>query len=200
MIRDTDRELIKKALAQDQKAYSRLLSRYRDNIFYYILRMTGNKTDATDLTQETFDKAFRNLDRYNEQYAFSTWLFKIARNSTIDYVRKLKLNILHINNGADEDATVSEHLLHSAAPNPEENMIQMQEESMLLCHIESMKPKYRRLIELRYIKEYAYEEISKELDIPLGTVKTQLFRAKNILAEKILATSDKEMLSELNLS
>jgi RNA polymerase sigma-70 factor (ECF subfamily) len=191
MPKDTDQELIQKALNKDQKAYSRLLSRYRDNIFYYILKMVGDKTHASDLTLESFDKAFQNLHKYDEQYAFSTWLYKIAKNCTIDFVRKRKLNSLHINYGSDEDeSSINESALYSTAPNPEESMIQQQEELKLMNFIESMKPRYRELIELRYIKEYAYEEIAEELNIPLGTVKTRLFRAKNILAEMILTASE----------
>jgi RNA polymerase sigma-70 factor (ECF subfamily) len=149
--------------------------------------MVGNKTYADDLTQETFDKAFQNLDKYDEQHAFSTWLYKIAGNCTIDFVRKRKLNSLHIS--SDEDVSINENILYSKTPNPEENMIQQQEELKLMNYIESMKPKYRKLIELRYIKEYAYREIAEELNIPLGTVKSQILRAKNILANMILAAS-----------
>jgi RNA polymerase sigma-70 factor (ECF subfamily) len=187
MPRETDMELVHKALNNDQKAYSRLLSRYRYNIFYYILRMVGNKTYADDLTQETFDKAFQNLDKYDEQHAFSTWLYKIAENCTIDFVRKRKLNSIHIS--SDEETSMNESVLYSRTPNPEENMIQQQEELKLMQYIESMKPKYRKLIELRYIKEYAYSEIAEELNIPMGTVKTQLLRAKNRLADMILTAS-----------
>ncbi|MDR1340674.1 MAG: sigma-70 family RNA polymerase sigma factor [Prevotellaceae bacterium] len=192
MSKDTDQELVRKALNREQKAYSRLLSRYHDNIFYYILKMVGDKTHADDLTLESFDKAFQNLDSYDEQYAFSTWLYKIAKNCTIDFVRKRKLNTLHINYGSDEESSINENTLYSGTPNPEENMIQQQEELRLMKYIESMKPKYRTVIELRYIKEYAYEEISEELNIPIGTVKAQLFRAKNILAEMLLASSNND--------
>jgi RNA polymerase sigma-70 factor (ECF subfamily) len=190
MAKETDTELVHRALNKDQKAYSRLLSLYRDNIFYYILKMVKDKAHADDLTLESFDKAFQNLDKYDEQYAFSTWLYKIAKNCTIDFVRKRKLNSLHINYGSDEEASINENTLYSGTPNPEENMIQRQEELRLIKYIESMKPKYRNLIELRYIKEYAYEEIAEELNIPIGTVKTRLFRARNMLAEMILASSE----------
>ncbi|MDR2027407.1 MAG: sigma-70 family RNA polymerase sigma factor, partial [Prevotellaceae bacterium] len=177
MSKDTDNELVRRALNKDQKAYSRLLSRYRDNIFYYILKMVNDKIHAEDLTLEAFDKAFQNLDKYDEQYAFSTWLYKIAKNCVIDFVRKRKLKSLHINYGPDEESSINENTLYSGTPNPEENMIRQQEELRLMKYIESLKPKYRELIELRYIKEYAYEEIAEELNIPVGTVKTRLFRA-----------------------
>jgi RNA polymerase sigma-70 factor (ECF subfamily) len=191
MPKESDHELIRKALNKDQKAYSRLLSRYRYNIFYYILRMLGNKTYADDLTQETFDKAFQSLNKYDNQYAFSTWLYKIAKNCTIDFVRKRKLNSLHINYDSDEESSINENTLYSETLNPEENMIQQQEELQLMKYIESMKPKYRKLIELRFIKEYAYREIAEELNLPLGTVKSQIMRAKDLLAEMILAASKK---------
>jgi RNA polymerase sigma-70 factor (ECF subfamily) len=151
--------------------------------------MVGSKIHADDLTQESFDKAFQHLDTYDEQYAFSTWLYKIAKNCTIDFLRKRKVNALHINYGSDEEASVNENTLYSGTPNPEEDMIRQQEELTLMNHIEAMKPKYRRLIKLRYINEYAYEEIAQELNMPIGTVKTQLFRAKNILAGMILNSS-----------
>ncbi|MDR1170729.1 MAG: sigma-70 family RNA polymerase sigma factor [Prevotellaceae bacterium] len=192
MPKETDLELVHKALNREQKAYSRLLSRYHDNIFYYILRMVGDKAHADDLTLESFDKAFQNLDKYNEQYAFSTWLYKIAKNCTIDFVRKRKLNYLHIIYGQDEESSINENTLSSGTLNPEENMIQQQEELILLKYIEALKPKYRKLIELRFLKEYAYEEIAEELNIPIGTVKTRLFRAKNALAEMILASQQNE--------
>jgi RNA polymerase sigma-70 factor (ECF subfamily) len=189
MPRETDQGLVLKALDKDQKAYSRLLSRYRYNIFYYILRMVGNKTYANDLTQETFDKAFQNLNKYDDQYSFSTWIYKIAANCTIDFMRKRKLNSLHIDYNSDEESSINENTLYSGTLNPEENMIQQQEELRLMKHIESLNPKYRKLIELRYIKEYAYREISEELNLPIGTVKTRLSRAKNKLAEMILSAS-----------
>ncbi|MDR0386273.1 MAG: sigma-70 family RNA polymerase sigma factor [Prevotellaceae bacterium] len=196
MSKESDLELVRRALNKDQKAYSSLLSRYHDNIFYYILKMVGDKSHADDLTIESFDKAFQNLDKYNEQYAFSTWLYKIAKNCTIDFVRKRKLNSLHISYDPEENASINENTISSGTPNPEENMIQQQETMALMKHIESLKPKYRTLIELRYIKEYAYEEIAEELSIPLGTVKTRLFRAKNVLAAMILASPENEIIKK----
>ncbi|MDR2466227.1 MAG: sigma-70 family RNA polymerase sigma factor [Prevotellaceae bacterium] len=190
----TDSELICRALQSDQKAYTRLLMRYYDNIYFYILKMAKNKIDASDLTQETFDKAFRHLDKYSEKYAFSTWLYKIARNCTIDFIRKNKVNVLHIDYRGEDESSVSESSLYSGTPNPEENMICRQEESILLKYIQSMKPRYRRLIELRYLKQYAYEEMASELNLPLGTVKTQLFRAKNILATMIFGSAGRKEL------
>ena len=195
----TDNELIGLAMQSDQKAFTRLLTRYHDNIYFYILKMAKNKFDASDLTQETFDKAFRHLDQYSEKYAFSTWLYKIARNCTIDFIRRNKISLLHIDNGTDDESSVSvnESSLYSGTPNPEEDMIFHQEESIMLNYIRAMKPRYRRLIELRYIKQYAYEEMASELNLPMGTIKTQLFRAKNILAAMIFGSIEK---NEMDIS
>lgn len=186
MSKETDCELISKALQGRQKAYCKLMNRYKDNIYYYILRMVGNATTANDLTAETFDKAFRNLANYNNNFAFSTWLYKIAHNAAIDVLRQRKSPTLYITYGPEKESSVNESTLQSEILDPEENMIKQQEEMFIAKQIEEMPPKYRQLIELRYVKEYAYEEIAEELGIPLGTVKTQLHRAKNKLADMLL--------------
>ena len=188
MSKKTDKELINKALQGCQKSYGKLMSRYKDNIYYYILRMVGNSTFADDLTMEAFDKAFRNLPHYNDNFAFSTWLYKIAHNAAIDFFRQRKNPTLYITYGSEMDASVNESTLQSETLDPEENMIKQQEEMIVAKQIEKMPLKYRRLIELRYDKEYAYEEIAEELGIPLSTVKTQLRRAKNKLADMLLTS------------
>ena len=186
---EKDSKLVEQVLAGDEKAFARLMSRYRDAIYYMVLKMIANKTDAEDITLEIFFKAFRSIDSYNPEYAFSTWLFKIAQNSTIDFIRKRKGNLISIDYDSEDESSINEHLLQSPVLNPEETLIKEQEEILIQELIERMKPKYRKLIELRYFKEFAYEEIADELKLPLGTVKTQLFRAKaelgELLAERI---------------
>ncbi len=130
---------VKAAINSDQQAYAELLSRYKDSIYFMLLKIVNNKDDAEDLTIEAFGKAFKNLHQYSPKYAFSTWLFKIANNNCIDFLRKKK------------------------------------------SIVKKLKPRYRNLIELRYFKEYSYEEIANELELPLGTVKAQLFRARELL-------------------
>lgn len=153
--------------------------------------MVGSKIDANSITLETFDKAFRKLDTYNNEFAFTTWLYKIAQNSTIDFIRKRKVQPLSIDYGEDDELGVNENTLQSPILDPEESLIQQQEEILVKSQIALMKPMYRKLIELRYFKEYAYEEIADELNIPIGTVKTRLFRAKNLLAEMLLKRMNK---------
>lgn len=176
-----DYNLIQEALEQgDQSAYAELLMLYRDSIYYTMLKMTRDPHDAEDLTIEAFGKAFKNLQQYTSDYAFSTWLFRIATNNCIDFIRKKKLH----NNILDTRENKSESLSTKIAGkelNPEEEIINNQKILMMREVINRLKPHYKKLIELRYFKEYSYEELVKELNLPLGTVKVQLFRARTFL-------------------
>jgi len=175
--------LVQQAINQgDQKAYAELLNNYRDSLYFMLLKMTNNPADAEDLTLEAFGKAFKNLHQYTLEYAFSTWLFRIAANNCIDYLRK-KNRIQFtsgINPGGEEtDAYPSN--LPSPNPGPEEMAIAKQKIQLMREVVEKLKPHYRNLVEMRYFRELSYEEIAVELDLPLGTVKAQLFRAREFL-------------------
>ncbi|MFO7874400.1 MAG: sigma-70 family RNA polymerase sigma factor [Bacteroidales bacterium] len=177
-----DLALVREAAGNgDEKAFSELMSLYKDTIFYMLLKMTGNPDDAEDLTIETFGKAFTNIKQYNEKYAFSTWLFKIASNNGIDFIRKKKKNVL--NQEANEDLETSEDKFNFVIDmiNPEERFIRGQKLELVRQVVETLKPRYRKLIALRYFEEHSYEEIAEELDLPMGTVKAQLFRAREFL-------------------
>ena len=177
-----DLELVARANNGDQKAYAELMTRYKDAIYFMLLKMINNKTDAEDLTIEAFGKAFKNLSQYSPHYAFSTWLFKIASNNCIDYLRKKRSNVISIDrNFVDEKDTEPQIQLRDETPDPEENLIRSQKAVLMRTIVQKLKPRYRTLIELRYFKEYSYEEISEELGLPLGTVKAQLFRARELL-------------------
>lgn len=177
-----DLELVARANNGDQKAYAELMTRYKDAIYFMLLKMINNKTDAEDLTIEAFGKAFKNLSQYSPHYAFSTWLFKIASNNCIDYLRKKRSNVISIDrNFVDEKETEPQVQLRDETPDPEENLIRSQKAVLMRTIVQKLKPRYRTLIELRYFKEYSYEEISEELGLPLGTVKAQLFRARELL-------------------
>ena len=179
-IRD-DHALIALALKGDEKAFARLMMKYKDSIFFMIVRLIKNKNDAEDLTLEAFGKAFANLSFYSPEYAFSSWLFKIASNNCIDYLRKKKGIHFSLNNNSEPDSNDNDPNFRSSSPDPEEKLIMKQRGGILHNFIQKLKPQYRTLIDLRYFKEYSYEEIAKELDLPLGTVKVQLFRARNML-------------------
>ncbi|MEM9916653.1 MAG: sigma-70 family RNA polymerase sigma factor [Bacteroidota bacterium] len=177
-----DYELVLRAIDGSQKAYSILMDRYRSSIFHMMLKMVNNREDADDLTLEAFGKAFNKLPSYAPRYAFSTWLFKIAINNCIDYIRKKRLNLLSI------DDPIEPHSDHDYSSNirsntldPEEKFIRKQRVKLMRTIMGKLSLKYRLMIELRFFEELSYDEIAKELDIPLGTVKAQLFRAKEIL-------------------
>lgn len=172
--------LVELAKSGNEKAFSSLLNRYRDSIYFMLLKMVNNSSDAEDLTIEAFGKAFRNLDLFAPEFAFSTWLFKIATNNCIDFIRKKQVTPTPIDQLQDDldNLTVN---IQSDLPDPEETLINDQKIAVLKDIVNQLKPRYRNLIELRYYKEYSYEEIASELKLPIGTVKAQLYRAKSLL-------------------
>jgi RNA polymerase sigma factor (sigma-70 family) len=175
-----DYKLVLLAAKGSEKAYSELLGRYRDSIYFMLLKMVNNKSDAEDLTIEAFGKAFKNINQYTPNFAFSTWLFRIATNNCIDYLRKRRADLVSI----DTENENTEHdnlIIDTGILDPEEKMIQKQKTKLMRYVVSKLKPRYRELIELRYFDEFSYEEISVKLDLPLGTVKAQLFRARELL-------------------
>lgn len=186
-----DYQLVRKAADEgDQKAYAELMSRYKDSIYYMLLKMVNNRDDAEDLTIEAFGKAFRNIRQYTPDYAFSTWLFKIATNNCIDFIRKKRKQMLSIDRGFEnEDGQDVSLEIKSDGPAPDDVMIKKQKVMMMKDVVDKLKPRYRKLVEMRYYQELSYEEIAVELDLPLGTVKAQLFRAREFLYQ-IIKNSD----------
>jgi RNA polymerase sigma-70 factor (ECF subfamily) len=167
----------------DQSAYAELMKHYQDTLYYMMLRMTNNPTDAEDLTIEAFGRAFRNLNNYTSDYAFSTWLFKIAANNCIDFLRKNKRIHFAEPSGDENDPDSDTRNVPCNRPDPEEQIIEKQRIMLMREVVERMKPHYRKLVELRYFKEWSYEEIARELNLPIGTVKVKLFRSRDLLQQ-----------------
>jgi RNA polymerase sigma-70 factor (ECF subfamily) len=187
-----DLELVDKAKKGDQAAFNKLMSRYRESIFFMVLKMVHNRDDAEDLTMEAFGKAFNNIGNYSADFAFSTWLFKIATNNCIDHIRKKRLQTTSLEQTSTSDeGEITPIAVKDHNPDPEESMMKEQRAEKIRSAIEQLSPKYRSLIELRYLDELAYEEIAEKLDIPLGTVKAQLFRAKDMLYNILKQTKEK---------
>lgn len=181
-----DYELLTNAKKGDQKAFTKLMGLYRDPLFFMMKRMVQNVDDAEDLTIEVFGKAFKMLEKYTPKYAFSTWLFKIASNHCIDFLRKQnKHKMLSIDETIDDDDISPSGIIKSEAPDPEEKMISEQKDSILQDFIKKLHPDYQEILKLKYFYGLSYLEISEELGIPLGTVKARLFRSKELLLTTI---------------
>jgi RNA polymerase sigma factor (sigma-70 family) len=186
-----DVELVMAAREGDEKAFVALMRRYKDTIYFMLLKMVNNRTDAEDLTLEAFGKAFTNIHQYAPQFAFSTWLFRIASNNAIDYMRKKKAITVPLDssNSNDKNQNFDRNInIRSEADTPEESFIRGQKAKILRKVVAKLKPRYRTLLELRYFKEYSYDEIAQELNLPLGTVKVQLFRSREMLFELLKDT------------
>ena len=183
-----DLKVIDRALSGDSRAYTELLNRYRDSVYYVILRMVNNPSDAEDLTIEAFGKAFHNLAKYVPSHAFSTWLFRIATNNCIDFMRRKSQSPRPFDQDEGEEDEV-EATVASDMIAPDELMINRETAASLNRIVKTLKPRYRRLIELRYFEDYSYEEIASELSLPIGTVKARLFRAKVLILNMVQSKS-----------
>lgn len=188
-----DYKLVKRALQEgDQKAYAELMGRYRDSVYYMLLKMVNNKDDAEDLTVEAFGKAFKRLAQYTPNFAFSTWLFRIATNNCIDFIRRKRKNTFSLDRPIEDDEGGEMVVdIRSETLDPEEHIMKKQKVMLLHDLVDKLKPRYRTLIEMRYFQELSYEEIAAELDLPLGTVKAQLFRAREFLFNVLKNTQGK---------
>lgn len=188
-----DIKLVDRALKNgDQKAFAELMKRYWEPVYFMLNRMVMNKDDAEDLTIEAFGKAFKNLSQYSPQYAFSTWLFKIASNNAIDYLRKKKMeNVTSLDRPIDRDG--GEELnqqIKGHGLTPEETIIKKQDAEKVHEIIDKLKPRYKEIVELFYMEQMSVEEISKRLDLPVATIKTRLFRARELLMQVLSRKSD----------
>jgi RNA polymerase sigma factor (sigma-70 family) len=181
-----DFKLIDMAIDGDDAAYARLLQRYKRAVYHMILKMVRNIDDAEDLTIESFAKAFKSLHRFKKDFTFSTWLFRIATNNTIDFIRKRKLNTLSIENTFTDDDGQSVSIdVEDENLNPQEEAIKAQKAELMQLFVDKLPAKYQKLVRLRYFHELSYEEIAEELDAPLGTVKAQLHRARELMFEMV---------------
>jgi RNA polymerase sigma-70 factor (ECF subfamily) len=186
-----DLELVEQARHGKQAAYAELMDRYRDSIYYMMLKMVRNADDADDLTIEAFGKAFSRLDQYSPSFAFSTWLYKIASNNSIDFIRKKRIQVTSMDSGyVNDDGERIQVDAKASTMNPEESIIHGQKVIHMRMLVSKLKPRYRVLVEKRYFDELSYEEIAEELQLPLGTVKAQLFRARDFLANMMEKTKD----------
>ena len=176
-----DSEVIRSALKGDDRAYKKLMYKYHDAIFNFILRMIRDRQQVEDLTQEAFIKAFSSLKNFNDEFAFSTWLYKIAMNNSIDYIRKRKLQLYSIDKPIESKDSDYTFELPDESYEADKEVISDQRTKVLNEAIERLPEKYKRVIHLRHVEEQSYEEIAKMLKLPIGTVKAHIFRARELL-------------------
>jgi RNA polymerase sigma factor (sigma-70 family) len=183
-LRVDDGSLIKLAIGGQESAYSQLLERYRDAVFHTVYKIVPNKDDADDLTMEAFCKAFHSLGSYRPTFSFSTWLFRIAINHGIDFLRKRKMQVFSIDQPMDPENAVSyKQTLVDEGLDPEDQLILQEQYAQLRSLVAQLTGRYRLMIEMRYFEGLTYAEIAEELNVSVGTVKAQLFRARAILRE-----------------
>ena len=178
---EQDRTLVEQALAGREPAYNELMEKYRNALYRHVHRMVRDKGEVDDLVQECFIKAFSALGSYSSDYAFSTWLYKIATNHTIDYLRKKKLPTLSIDKPIQTKDGELEYEVPDITYRPDRHIVEDQRRQLIQEAIDALPPKYNRVIVMRHQQEKSYEEIARELDLPLGTVKAHIFRARALL-------------------
>lgn len=176
---------------QDQQAYADLMQRYKKPVYHMILKMIRNVDDAEDLTIEAFAKAFKNLHKFKKDFTFSTWLFRIATNNTIDFIRKKRLDTMSLDTSYKDDNGDSVSIdVQDKNLNPQEEAIKAQKIELVRMFVTKLPAKYQRLVKLRYFDELSYDEIAKELEAPLGTVKAQLHRARELMYDLVKSKKD----------
>ncbi len=183
-----DSRLIRDALAGDDSAYAKLMRKYHDAIFSFVHRMVHDREQVEDLTQEAFIKAFSSLKNFNEEFAFSTWLYKIATNNCIDFIRKRKLQMYSIDKPIESKDSDYVFELPDDSYEADKELISDQRAVLLRQAIDRLPEKYRRVIMLRHSDEQSYEEIAAELKLPIGTVKAHIFRARELLYKQLRHT------------
>jgi RNA polymerase sigma factor (sigma-70 family) len=186
-----DQALVDRAKTGDPKAFSKLLKKYRKSVYYTLLKMVNNDEDADDLTQEAFAKAFAQLEKFDSKYAFSTWLFRIATNNCIDHIRKKKITTVSLDipyhNEEGEDVAFD---VRDPQLNPDEMMLRKQRKEYIIVAVEKLPTKLKRMVTLRYYRELSYEEVAEEMGMPVGTIKAQLFKARELLMQELKNMQD----------
>ena len=182
--------LVQRCLAGDEKAYRELVELYQAQIFSVVLRMVRRREDAEDLTQETFVRMFRALDRYDPQRPFAAWIFTIASRLAIDHIRRRRVTPISLTQreaGSDEEYEID---VEDPGLKPDEIATRSEEERRTEELIQSLPPHYRIVVVLRHQQDLSYDEIAEALHLPLGTVKARIHRAREMLKGRIERSRD----------
>jgi RNA polymerase sigma factor (sigma-70 family) len=184
-----DKELVRIALnTKSTLVLEKLMNKYRKTVYYMMNKMVRHSDDAEDLTLEAFAKAFNKLDKYNFEFAFSTWLFKIATNNAIDFLRKKRLVTVSIFSDNEEQGSMGRIIQYKSDwPNPEECFIKKERAAVIQNYLDKVRGQYKVILEKRYIDELSYEEIAIEMQMPMGSVKANISRAKEKFNQIIMS-------------
>ncbi|UCG53824.1 MAG: sigma-70 family RNA polymerase sigma factor [Candidatus Latescibacterota bacterium] len=185
MVKEEDRELIARARKGDEGAYRTLLGKYERAVFNICLKMVRDREEARDLAQDAFIKVFSMLDRYNPSFAFSNWLFKITSNLCIDSMRKRRVDTLPMDEPVRGAKGEYERQYASPTATPDKVLLKKEKMKLLSRAIEELPPHYRIMIVLRHQEGLSYEEIAETLEVPLGTVKARIHRAREMLKTRL---------------
>ncbi len=180
-----EKKWLKKAAAGDPNAFEQLVVKYQTQVYNLCLRMTGNPEDAADMTQETFLKAWRNLEGFHGEAAFSTWLYRLASNACLDYLRSVKRRPVLPLTVSDDDGEEQTVDIADSTSSPEEALISKEERELLQEAMSSLDPEQRQILTLRVVNDLSYTEIAQVLSLKEGTVKSRLARARNNLRKKL---------------
>lgn len=186
-----DDALVSEALAGREDSYSTLVDKYQKPLYFHIRKMIKEVELVDDLVQEVFMKAFHNLNSYSNEFAFSTWIYRIATNHTIDYLRKKKLQTLSIDQPYTTKDGDMEIQLPDESFSTDEPVMKKERKAIVQEAIDDLPEKYRLVIEMRHMEEKSYQEIAEILDLPLGTVKAHIFRARELLYKALIDKRDK---------
>ncbi len=187
--RHQDLKTIRRCKRGEEDAFREILERYRGPIYNLCYRMTRNAEDARDMGQEVFIKVFSLLDRFDENYAFSSWLFRIATNHCIDHLRRNRLRFLSLDGGVGQDGEEYELQLPAGGPEPDTVLQRKEALARLDEVIGELPPHYRAITLLRHDQQLSYDEIAEALHLPLGTVKARIHRARNLIQQMLRSRS-----------
>lgn len=187
----TDLDLARMASDGNQAAFLVLYDRYKAGVSVYVSQFISQREEIEDITLESFQKGFAQISSYNPEYKFSTWIFRIARNTAFDHLDKSGRisSSMKVNSIDDENAGLGE--IATETGNPETDVIRMQEYEKLLAAIEGLSPLYRQVALMVLIDNYGYQEVAEATGLPLNTVRTRVKRAREILL-KILDAADED--------
>ncbi|WP_420888784.1 RNA polymerase sigma factor SigW [Cohnella candidum] len=184
-LKPMDTRLAKLARKGDQRAFAEIVSLYKDKLFHLAYRMTGNRQEAEDVVQDTFLRVFKNLERYDENQKFSTWIYRIATNLCIDRLRKRRSVYSLDAESSDHEGLDGYAMLPSDDRTPESELLLSETQRVIHQAMETLPAKYKSVMVLRYLQDMSLQEISEVLDMPVTTIKTRVHRGREFLRKKL---------------